>query len=139
MLLARSDIDAVFITSPTNKHAEHCIMTVNAGKHILLQKPIALSLEDCDEIINTVNENQVKFSMCHQMRADPINQKIKALLNEKAVGNISIIRRHHVINALLNPNFATSGNWHIDPVQNMVMFMDYESVKSGTRFHFPRQ
>jgi len=123
-LLARTDIDAVFITSPTNKHAEHCIMAAKAKKHILLQKPMALSLAACDSIIKAVNENQVKFSMCHQMRADPINQKIKALLDEKAVGNLTIVRRRHAINVLLNPNWATPDNWHLDPVQNMGMFMD---------------
>ena len=123
-LLARPDIDAVFITSPTNKHAEHCIKAAKAKKHILLQKPMALSLADCDAIIKAVNDNQVKFSMCHQMRADPINQQIKTLLDEKAVGNISIVRRRHAINVLLNPSWATRDNWHLDPLQNMGMFMD---------------
>lgn len=123
-LLARPDIDAVFITSPTNKHAQHCIKAANAKKHILLQKPMALSLSDCDAIIKAVIDNQVKFSMCHQMRADPINQKIKALLDEQSVGNISIVRRRHAINVLLNTSWATPDNWHLDPVQNMGMFMD---------------
>ncbi len=123
-LLMRSDIDAVFVTSPTNQHAEHCVLSANAGKHILLQKPMALSLDDCDAIIQAVAENNVKFSMCHQMRADPINQKIKALLDENAIGNVAMVRRRHAINVLLNPNFAVAGNWHIDPIQNMGMFMD---------------
>jgi len=123
-LLARPDIDAVFITSQTNKHAQHCIKAAKAKKHILLQKPMALSLADCDAIIEAVNENQVKFSMCHQMRADPINQKIKALLDDQAVGNVSIVRRRHAINVLLNTSWATPDNWHLDPVQNMGMFMD---------------
>lgn len=124
VLLARTDIDAVFITSPTNKHAEHSIAAARAKKHILLQKPMALTLADCDAIIDAVNQNGVMFSMCHQMRADPINQKIKALLEEKAVGNIAIVRRRHAINVLLNPDFARPDNWHLDSIQNMGMFMD---------------
>lgn len=123
-LLARDDIDAVFITSPTNKHAEHAVAAAQAGKHILLQKPMALTLEDCDTIIAAVKQYGVKFSLCYQMRADPVNQKIKALLDEGAVGNVAIVRRRHAIPVLLNPNFAYPGNWHIDPVQNMGMFMD---------------
>lgn len=123
-LLARDDIDAVFITSPTNKHAEHCIAAAQAKKHILLQKPMALTLDDCDAIMSAVQEHGIQFSMCHQMRADPINQKIKQLLDEKAIGNLAIVRRRHAIPVLLNPNFAYAGNWHIDPVQNMGMFMD---------------
>ena len=123
-LLARDDIDAVFVSSPTNKHAEHVIAAAEAGKHVLLQKPMALTLEDCDAIFDAVNRRGVKFSLCYQMRCDPINQMMKALIDEGAVGNIAVIRRRHAIPALLNPSFAKSGNWHIDPVQNMGMFMD---------------
>jgi predicted dehydrogenase len=100
------------------------IAAAQAGKHVLLQKPMALTLEDCDAIIAAVHQYGIKFSMCYQMRADPINQKMKALIDEGAVGKIAIVRRRHAINGLLNPSFARPGNWHIDPVQNMGMFMD---------------
>ena len=123
-LLRRADIDAVFITSPTNQHATHAVAAAQAGKHVLLQKPMALTLEDCDAIIAAVRHYGVKFSMCYQMRADPVNQKIKALLQEGAVGNVAIVRRRHAIDALLKPAFVHPGNWHIDPLQNIGMFMD---------------
>ncbi len=118
------DIDAVFVTSPTNKHAEHVVAAARAGKGVLLQKPMALTLEDCDAIISVIDETGVPFSLCYQMRCDPINIKMKELLDEGAIGNIAIVRRRHAIPALLSPAFATPGNWHIDPVQNMGMFMD---------------
>ncbi len=123
-LLRRDDLDAVFVTSPTNRHAEHAVAAAEAGKGVLLQKPMALTLDDCDMIIAAVERTSVPFSMCYQMRADPVNQKIKALLDEGAVGNVAIVRRRHAIPMLLNPDFARPGNWHIDPVQNMGMFMD---------------
>lgn len=123
-LLRRDDIDAVFVTSPTNQHATHVIAAAQAGKHVLLQKPMALSLEDCDTIIMAVRQYGIKFSMCYQMRADPVNQKMKRLIDEGAVGNIAVVRRRHAIGVLLSPDFARPGNWHIDPVQNMGMFMD---------------
>jgi predicted dehydrogenase len=62
--------------------------------------------------------------MCYQMRADPVNQKMKALLDDGAVGKIAVVRRRHAIGALLNPAFARPDNWHVDPLQNMGMFMD---------------
>lgn len=123
-LLARTDIDAVFITSPTNRHAEHAVLAARAGKHILLQKPMALSLADCDRIIAAVRDAGVLFSMCYQMRADPVNLKMKELLAGGAVGKVAIVRRRHAIPMLLNPDFARPGNWHIDPEQNMGMWMD---------------
>ncbi len=123
-MLAREDIDAVFVTSPTNKHAEHAIAAARAGKHVLLQKPMALTLADCDAIIDVVKRAGIKFSLCYQMRCDPINQKMKALIDAGAVGNIAAVRRRHAIPALLNKEWARPGNWHIDPAQNMGMFMD---------------
>ncbi len=123
-LLAREDIDAVFVTSPTNQHAAHVAAAAQAGKAVLLQKPMALTLADCDAIIAAVERYGVKFSMCYQMRADPVNQKMKELVDSGAVGNVAIVRRRHAIPMLLQPSFARPGNWHIDPVQNMGMFMD---------------
>jgi predicted dehydrogenase len=123
-LLARSDVDAVFVTSPTNTHAENCVAAARAGKSILLQKPMALSLADCDRIIAAVREAGVPFSMCYQMRADPVNLRMKALLEEGAIGRVAVTRRRHAIGALLDPGFARPGNWHIDPEQNMGMWMD---------------
>ncbi|MDP9380870.1 MAG: Gfo/Idh/MocA family oxidoreductase [Chloroflexota bacterium] len=123
-LLGRDDIDAVFVASPTNMHAEHCVLAALAGKHILLQKPMALSLADCDRILEAVRATGVLFSMCYQMRADPVNLKMKRLLEEGAVGKVAVVRRRHAIHMLLVPGWAKPGNWHIDPKQNMGMFMD---------------
>ena len=123
-LLARPDVDAVFVASPTNKHAEHCVAAAGADKHVLLQKPMALSLADCDRIIAAVERTGVPFSMCYQMRADPVNQAIKQLLDKGGVGNAAVVRRRHSIGALLDPAFARAGNWHLDPEQNMGMWMD---------------
>lgn len=123
-LLGREDIDAVFVTSQTNRHAELVLAAAQAGKAVLLQKPMALTLADCDVIINTVETYQVGFSMCYQMRCDPVNQKMKQLVDDGAVGRIAVVRRRHAIPMLLNADFARPGNWHIDPVANMGMFMD---------------
>ena len=123
-LLARDDIDAVFVTSQTNRHAEHVLAAAQAGKAVLLQKPMALTLDDCDVIINAVEKHRVGFSMCYQMRCDPVNQKMKQLLDDGAVGRVAVVRRRHAIPMLLNADFARPGNWHIDPDANMGMFMD---------------
>ena len=123
-LLARPGLDAVFIASPTSQHANHVIAAARAGLHILLQKPMALSLADCDAIAEALRSSGVKFSLCYQMRADPVNQRMKVLVEEGVVGNVAIVRRRHAIPMLLHEDFARADNWHIDPVQNMGMFMD---------------
>lgn len=118
-------IDAVMIGIETNRHADMVELAAAAGKHILLQKPMATTLEDCDRIIRAVNESGVKFSMGFQMRRDPANIAIKELLDQGVVGNVSVIRRRHCIGVLLNPGFVDSpSRWHFDPVANVGMFFD---------------
>lgn len=118
-------VDAVIITTETNRHAEYVERAAAAGKHILLQKPMATTLADCDRIIRAVRRSGVKFSMAYQMRHDPVNRKIKELLDAGAVGRIAVVRRRHAINVLLNPAFVNGPTrWHTDPVANVGMFFD---------------
>ena len=118
-------VDAVIVTTETNRHAEFAVRAAAAGKHILMQKPMATTLEDCARIIEAIQRYGVKFSMAHQMRHDPVNRKIKELLDAGAVGKVAVVRRRHAINVLLNPAFVTGPTrWHLDPAANVGMFFD---------------
>ena len=118
-------IDALIVTMETNRHADFVERAAAAGKHILLQKPMATTLADCDRIIEAVRKNGIKFSMAFQMRRDPVNQKMKELLDQGAVGKVAVVRRRHTIGVLLNEAFVTGpSRWHVDPVANVGMFFD---------------
>lgn len=118
-------IDTVLIGVETNRHAEFVELAAQAGKNILLQKPMATTLADCDRIEKVINETGVKFSLAFQMRHDPVNQKIKELVDQGVVGQIAVVRRRHCIPVLLNPTFVNGpSKWHIDPVANIGMFFD---------------
>ncbi len=124
-LLGRKDIDAVIVTSETNKHGDHCVAAAEAAKHILLQKPMALSLSECDRIIEAVDKAGITLQMAFQMRCDPVNQRMKQMIDDGSLGKIGTIRRRHCLNLLFNEAFLTGpSRWHIDPVANMGMFMD---------------
>ena len=124
-LLNNPDVQAVIVTCETNRHAAMVLAAAAAGKHILCQKPMALTLADCDRMAAAVESAGVKFMMAYQMRHDPSNQKIKALIDGGAVGKISLVRRRHCIPVLFNDAFVTGPTrWHLDPAQNMGMFMD---------------
>ncbi len=124
-LLADQNVDAIIVSCETNRHADFVERAAHAGKHILLQKPMATTLADCERIDAAVKKNGVKFSMAFQMRHDPVNQKIKALLAEGAVGRVAMMRRRHSISVLLNPGFVNGPTrWHFDPEANIGMFFD---------------
>ena len=124
-LLDDPAIQGVIVTCETNRHAEMVLAAARAGKHILCQKPMALSLDDCDRMAAAVAQAGVTFMMAFQMRHDPSNRKIKELLEQGAVGKVGLLRRRHCIPVLFDERFVTGpSRWHIDPEKNMGMFMD---------------
>jgi predicted dehydrogenase len=124
-LLDRPEIDAVIVTSETNKHGDHCVAAAEAGKHILLQKPMALSAEECDRIIAAVDRGGNTLQMAFQMRCDPVNQQMKQWIDDGTLGKIGTLRRRHCLSLLFNESFfAGPTRWHVDPVANKGMFMD---------------
>lgn len=70
-LLGRDDVDAVVIVSPPRFHAEHAIAAARAGKHILLEKPMALTIADADRIIAAVTDAKVRLQVGFMRRYDP--------------------------------------------------------------------
>lgn len=124
-VLSRPDIDCVIVASETNKHADLCIAALEAGKNVLLQKPMAITLHDCDRIIQTVEKTGLWFSLAFQMRCDPQNIAMKRLMEEGAVGRVGMIRRRHCIGVLFSKAFVEGpSKWHISAEANKGMFFD---------------
>jgi predicted dehydrogenase len=65
------EFEAVVITTPTFIHKDLAVAAAKAGKHILLEKPMALNLEECDSIINAVQTNAVILQLGFMRRFDP--------------------------------------------------------------------
>ena len=94
-LLSRSDIDAVAIASENSKHAELAIAAAQAGKHIMCEKPMATTLAECDRMIQAVENSGVTFYQIFPMRYDPVNHKIKEIVESGELGQISLARKRH--------------------------------------------
>jgi predicted dehydrogenase len=124
-VLDDAGIELVIIASETSKHADLAVAACAAGKNVILQKPMALSLADCDRIIEAVDRNGVWFSLAFQMRFDPANIRMKQLIDDGSVGRVGVLRRRHCIGVLFSEAFCTGpSKWHIDPEANMGMWMD---------------
>jgi 1,5-anhydro-D-fructose reductase (1,5-anhydro-D-mannitol-forming) len=91
-LLARPDVDAVCINTPTNLHKEVMIAAANAGKHIFTEKVLALTVEDCLEISAAVKKSGVKFCISFPHRIVPANLFAKKVADEKLIGEITLMR-----------------------------------------------
>ena len=87
-LLQRSDIDAVSICSYPNQHADHAIAAARAGKHIILEKPICLSLKDANAIAAAVKAAGVKTCVCFECRFSSQFQVTKAVIDAGLLGQL---------------------------------------------------
>ena len=85
-ILRRDDVDVVNICTLPVLHAEMTIKAVQAGKHVLVEKPIATTLEEADQMIAAARQAGVKLTVIHQMRFSTINQRMKRLLDAGAIG-----------------------------------------------------
>ena len=76
-MLEMPDLDVVNICTPSGMHAEMGIAAAKAGKHVIVEKPMALSSIDADALINACDENGVKLAVCFQNRFNPPVQKLE--------------------------------------------------------------
>jgi len=81
-------IDAVYIATPQNAHCEQVIRAAQAGKHILCEKPIAISVEEVDRMEEAVRKARVKFMLGFCMRNNVYNKKARQLVQSGALGRM---------------------------------------------------
>jgi predicted dehydrogenase len=90
-LMGARDIDAVLISTP---HAEHCaqaLLAISQGKHVLLDKPMATSVEECDRILNAVENAHVNLMIMFGQRFRVCNMEAHRLIREGAIGQVRMI------------------------------------------------
>jgi myo-inositol 2-dehydrogenase/D-chiro-inositol 1-dehydrogenase/scyllo-inositol 2-dehydrogenase (NAD+) len=91
-LLARPDIDVVVITTPHSTHLALGVETARAGKHVYLEKPMALNVAECDAIIAAARDAGVLLTVAKQTRHFQMSMKAKELLDQGAIGELRVVR-----------------------------------------------
>lgn len=87
-MLADQEIDAVIVVAPTNLHKQIVIDCAAAGKHIFCEKPMAMTVEECDEMIEACDKYQVKLQVGFMRRFDASFREAKRLVEEGAIGEL---------------------------------------------------
>ena len=90
--LGRSDIDTVFILTPSNTHYELAIDCAEAKKNIFCEKPITDTLKKAEEIVEAINKNKVKYQLGYQRRSDPAYAEAKKLVEEDKIGKLLLFK-----------------------------------------------
>ena len=87
-MLSSDDIEVISICSYPGQHKEHAIAAARAGKHLILEKPLALSIEDCSEIRSAVLEANVRTCVCFECRYSSQFLATKSVIDDGLLGNI---------------------------------------------------
>jgi predicted dehydrogenase len=91
-LLGLPDIDAVSVCTPNAVHGAATIAAAAAGKHVLCEKPVSLSLDEADRMIAACAEAGVLLQVNHHLRSAPAVQQAKALIDDGSLGRITHLR-----------------------------------------------
>jgi len=103
--------DAVIITTPDIVHVAPAIAFANKGYHILLEKPMAISEEDCGAIAKAVQDNNVILAVGHVMRYTPYTQKIKQIVDSGKIGKVMCIQHVEPVGWFHFAHSYVRGNW----------------------------
>ena len=82
------DIDIVYVVLPNGMHAEYTIRAANAGKHVICEKPMATSVEDCKRMIDACNQNNVGLSIGYRLHWEPHNLRVMELGQKQVFGPV---------------------------------------------------
>jgi myo-inositol 2-dehydrogenase / D-chiro-inositol 1-dehydrogenase len=109
-LLGREDIDVVDIVVPSHLHHEIASAALAAGKHVLLEKPMALNLRECDDLIQLAHERKRVFAVGHELRLSSLWGKVKELIESGFVGDPLYV----LIELSRRPYRQGSDSWRYD-------------------------
>ena len=85
-------VDAVSICVENRSHAEICTAALYAGKHVLVEKPMAITLAECESMVAAAERNGKHLMVGHNMRFDPVHRKAKQLLDAGLIGDVITFR-----------------------------------------------
>jgi predicted dehydrogenase len=85
------DIDVVYVVLPNSMHAEYTIRAAKAGKHVLCEKPMAVSAKECEAMIAACGEAKRQLMIAYRLHFEPFNQEMMRLSREKVFGAVRTI------------------------------------------------
>ncbi|MCM5529170.1 Gfo/Idh/MocA family protein [Parasegetibacter sp. NRK P23] len=85
------NIDIIYVVLPNSMHAEYTIRGFGAGKHVICEKPMAITVEDCDKMLAAQQKAGKKFSIGYRLHFDPFNLEMARLGTQKVFGNLKKI------------------------------------------------
>lgn len=109
-MLNWGDFDVLHICTPHYLHAPMAVKAMNAGKHVLIEKPLAMTYSDAVKTGETAKKNGVYLGVCYQNRYNPSSVKIKEIIDSKELGTVTGIKGSVAWNR--DMTYYSRDNWH---------------------------
>jgi predicted dehydrogenase len=119
-VLARTDVDAVFVTSPDFLHEEHAVAALEADKHVYLEKPMAITTAGCDRILRAAFAHKRKLYLGHNMRHMTSMQKMKEVIDRGDIGEVKAGWCRHFVAYGGDAYFK---DWHADRAKSTSLLL----------------
>lgn len=111
-ILKDDTIELISVCTPDFTHANYVVKALEAGKNVLVEKPMATNIKDCYDIIEADNKSSSKLSVFHQMRFVARNQKIKQLVGNNDFGEIFFLESGYVHN--MRDRYTLNDDWRLN-------------------------
>jgi myo-inositol 2-dehydrogenase/D-chiro-inositol 1-dehydrogenase len=108
--LARDDVDMIDVVLPSDLHYEVGCAALRAGKHLLIEKPMALTVEDCDAMMACAQKHGCKLAVGHELRLSSLWARVRQMIDENAIGE----PRYVLIELWRRPYRPGADGWRYD-------------------------
>jgi glucose-fructose oxidoreductase len=82
------DIDVVYVVLPPSMHREYVVRAANAGKHVWCEKPMAITVQECQAMIDACRKNKKTLSIGYRLQHEPNTQEYRRIVQKKLIGNV---------------------------------------------------
>jgi predicted dehydrogenase len=113
-LVGCPEIDIIFVASPDQWHCEHACAAMRAGKHVLCEKPMVMTLDECEEVVRTADATGVSFLVGQVCRFAPGFVMARRLIEQGAVGELFFLESEYAHDYT---HIKGVGGWRVDPVR----------------------
>lgn len=111
-ILKDEEVNAVYVATPNYLHAEHTIKAAGYGKHILCEKPMGITIDECEDMIKACKKNRVKLMVAYYQRLLSHHQKAREIIEKGLLGRI-LMCKAQICSPGSHPDWG--GGWFRDP------------------------
>ena len=104
-------LDAIYVATPPSTHKDYAVRAMRAGKDVLVEKPLAMTVAECDAIAAAQAETGRKLSVAYYRRALPRFEALRAAVQDGTIGTPRMVEVRHFLPADARPGVA----WKVDP------------------------